>query len=140
MEMLVDLNYYTNTFLGGSIDSDTFAQLNMQSQTIILKSIIHRTYDEVLELDSDTITDVKNAICSQISFLNSNGGMSVLSGNNTGLLTSESYSGSYSYSKQENQAFKYMTYVNGVIIAPMVYTYLANTGLLYAGVDLSYER
>ena len=138
-EMLVSYDYYTNTFLGDSITEATFNKLNTQSQFIILKGVIHKSYEDVVELDAETITDVKNAICAQISYMNENGGMSMLSGQNTGLLTSESYGGSYSYSMQENKAFSYIKYINGIAIAPMVYIYLSGTGLLYAGVDLNYE-
>lgn len=137
-ERLVDFEYY-NSFMDDGIDETTFDKLNTQSQFIILKGVIHRSLEEVNELESDIITDVKNAICSQISYMNENGGMSMLSGNNTGLLSSESYGGSYSYSMQENRAYKFIKYVNGIAIAPMVYIYLTGTGLLYAGVDINYE-
>lgn len=136
--ILVDYEYYS-AFTGDSIDEAMFNKLNTQSQFIILKGVIHRDYDCVIGMDEDIVTDVKNAICAQISYMNENGGLSMLSGNNSSLLTSENYGGSYSYSKQENKAYDFIKYVNGIAIAPMVYIHLQNTGLLYAGVDLNYE-
>lgn len=136
--ILVDYEYYS-AFTDDSIDEAMFNKLNTQSQFIILKGVIHRDYDCVIGMDEDIVTDVKNAICAQISYMNENGGLSMLSGNNSSLLTSESYGGSYSYSKQENKAYDFIKYVNGIAIAPMVYIHLQDTGLLYAGVDLNYE-
>lgn len=136
--MIVDFNYYIGIYGENSISENDFKMLNVQAQPLI-EVITKHNEKELLAMEEDIVEAVKKAICSQISYFKDNGGMSVMNGNSSNLLTSESYGGSYSYSKQENQALNKIKYVNGIPVAPMVYVYLLPTNLLYAGVDVYYE-
>lgn len=135
--MITDYEFYQKNF-DSSIDEETFNKLNMQSQPII--EYLTRCSEEMLLSYSEHLDNIKKAICSQIFYLQQNGGMSVLNGESKNLLTSESYGGSYSYSKQNNKALEKLVYINGIPVAPMVKIYLGNTGLLYAGVGITYEK
>lgn len=133
--MIVDYNFYNGVY-PDTVEEKDFNLLNNQAQPII-EMITHKSESVLLGLESDDLDRVKKAICSQIYFFADNGGTSVVNGDSSKLITSESYAGSYSWSKQSNDAFKSIKYVNGLPIAPMVNVFLAPTNLLYAGVDLA---
>lgn len=127
--MIVDLDFYTNVYK--EIATDDFDKLNVASQSII----------EYLTLKGGTtlsnspfLVNIKNAICSQIEYLSQNGSLKALQGQNTGDFKSESI-GSYSYTRNNKNSD--ITYLNGIPVAPMVFTYLMPTGLLYCGVPCS---
>lgn len=135
--MIVDYEFYKTNF-DSSISEETFNKLNMQSQPVI--EYLTRCSEEMLLSYSEHLDNIKKAICAEIFYVNQNGGVSVFNGESKNLLTSESYAGSYSYSKQDNKALENIKYINGVPVAPMVNIYLGNTGLLYAGVGITYGK
>jgi len=129
--MIVDYEFYKNTYKGEDMDDSTFAKLNVNSQSIV-EYLTNKLESSLLELPSDILEKVKYAICSQIEYLIQNGGIKALAGNDAGQYQSESYS-SYSYNKGTKQTDA-IQYINGVPVAPMLRIHLGNTGLLYKGV------
>jgi len=124
--MLVDETYYTDVF--GGKKTDAFDSLNRDAQAVIS----YLTRKSEYELSQHVfLTDVLNAICSQIQYMDSLGGEKAATAAH---VASESYAGAYSYTVDSKQAAQ-RQYVNGVPLSGMVFTYLANTGLLYAGVS-----
>lgn len=115
--MLVDETYYTNTFYGNDIED--FDKQNARSQAIILSMI---RMDESEASSHERVSDIKNAICSQIELLANNGEVI-----NRGKMQSESI-GSYSYTISDKYSFS--EYEN-IPISPMVYIYLK--GLIKGG-------
>lgn len=133
--MIVDYEYYTNIYNGQSLDETTFVKLNNKSQAII-EYLTRKPESSLTELSGNILNNVKNAICSEIEYINSNGGEEVLIGKDSNQYQSESYS-SYSYQKGTKQSDT-IQYLNGIPIAPMVNIYLSNTGLLYKGVRYAF--
>ena len=131
MTMIVDKAYYTDVYKGGNVED--FDRLNGVSQSFV-EYLTRQTADQLLSLPSKVLEQVKQAICSEIDYLNTLGGMGSVNSKADLSKTSENYAGSYSYTVDSGSVAK-VVYVNGIPYAPMIDIYLANTGLLYAGVD-----
>lgn len=116
--MIVNEEYYKNTYKGDTVDN--FDKMNKFSQAIV-EYLTKQNEEELLAIEK--IEKVKDAICTQIEFLNING-KNAINGQSTSQLTSESYSGSYSYSKKTLDKTQDIKYYNGLPIAPMVFIYL----------------
>lgn len=129
--MIVDESYFTGDF-GGELPKG-FVRLNLASQSFV-EFLTNRSADELLELSATVLERVKQAICAEIEYLDTLGGVSALNGKPDVQKKSESYGGSYSYSLDDKQLAE-IRYTNGIPHAPLVDTLLAPTGLLYAGRD-----
>lgn len=127
--MIVDEEYFTKVF-GGELPA-TFARLNAASQSFV-EFLTSSTADELLGLSAVVLERVKQAICSEIEYLDVLGGVNALNGKPNVQKKSESYGGSYSYSLDDKQLAE-IRYTNGIPHAPLVDAILAPTGLLYAG-------
>lgn len=128
--MIVDKAYF-EAYKGEDIKD--FDSLNGTSQSFI-EYLTRKSESELLELPEVLLKKVKDAICAEINYLDSLGGMKALNSKQDLQKTSESYAGSYSYSV-DSKNIAQIEYVNGLPKAPLIETYLGNTGLLYAGVD-----
>lgn len=129
--MIVDTSFYEDTYHGQ--ETNEFDRLNVISQSLI-ESLTNHSEDELLSLHQNVLERVRMAICAEIEYLYSLGGIKAINAKQDVQKTSESYAGSYSYSVDSKQ-FASIQYVNGVPRAPLIDTYLSNTGLLYSGVD-----
>ena len=129
--MIVDQAYYKDVYKGGDVQD--FDRLNGVSQSFV-EYLTRLNARQLEELKEPLLTSVKNAICSEIDYLNSLGGMGAVQSKADLQKTSENYAGSYSYTVASGSVAE-VKYINGVPYAPMIEIYLGNTGLLYAGVD-----
>lgn len=127
--MIVDEAYYQDKF--GAELPKSFPRLNSASQSFI-EFLTNRSADELAALPDAILNRVKQAICSEIEYIESLGGTKALNGKPDVQKKSESYGGSYSYSIDDKQLAS-IRYVNGIPYAPVVDVLLIPTGLLYAG-------
>lgn len=117
---MVDYGYYITTYCGEPIDGETFKRLAVRSHDIIMSLT-----GNVTETD-----DIKKAQCAEIEFLSKNGGVEATAGNDKSQFVSESIGG-YSYSRgNSNSATSSIQYINGLPIAPMVWTYIRRVGVV----------
>ena len=130
MTMIVDDAYFEE-YKGGSIDD--FERLNGVSQSLI-EYLTRKSSADLLQMPEMVLEKVKQAICAEIDYLSSLGGVSAINSKAELQKTSENYAGSYSYTVDSKNIAE-IKYANGIPCAPLVETYLTPTGLLYAGVD-----
>lgn len=127
--MIVEQSYYEDIYKG--VETKDFERLNDISQSFV--EYIARTTSESLKQAPDKVLEaVKKAICAEISYLETLGGINAVNSKQDLQKTSESYAGAYSYSISSKQQSA-IKYINGIPCAPLVEVYLANTGLLYSG-------
>ena len=120
---LVTLEYYQGTFLGEPIDADVFPRYELRAEELIL-SLIRMNEAKALTLTGDTLTAVKKAICAQIEYFQEYGiGISVY-GKEAG--------GGFTVGKVSVNNGSASGAASGArsMIAPAVYVYLEQTGLL----------
>lgn len=129
--MIVDIEFYKDSYRGR--ETDEFDRLNAASQSLI-ESLTSHDECSLLGLNESVLERVRKAICAEIEFLCSLGGMNAVNAKQDVQKTSESYGGSYSYSV-DNKQLSGVQYVNGIPYAPLIDIYLSATGLLYTGVD-----
>ena len=120
---LVTLEYYQDTFLGEPITADVFPRYELRAEELIL-SLIRMNEAKALTLTGDTLTAVKKAVCAQIEYFQEYGiGISVY-GKEAG--------GGFTVGKVSVNNGSASGAASGArsMIAPAVYVYLEQTGLL----------
>jgi hypothetical protein len=120
---LVSYKYYSETYLGEPVSADDFPRYEKRAEMLVL-SAIKRTADQVASMSEATVTAVMDAICAQIDYLYEYG------------------VGVASYGKEAGGGFTVgQVHVNNgssskasaggaSMLAPAVYVYLEQTGLL----------
>lgn len=122
----VDMDYYTNTYKGESVDETDFLSLSGRAEEIIEEMTMYHVTPVIFPTLPERVQEsVKMAVCAQIEYLDANGGADLDNGadlQSAGL-------GKFNYSK-----------VSGVsgdsgqsIYAPRARRILAPTGFLYRG-------
>ena len=124
---LVTQTFYTDTYYGETIATTDFPKYETRAQDLIL-GLIKKTEAEVLQLPEATRVLVQKAICAEIEYLNEYGltvsafGKEAGGGFTVGKVSVHEGSGAAAASGARS------------MIAPGVYVYLEQTGLLYPGV------
>ncbi len=120
----VTQNFYDNEFHGESVDVDDFPSLLDRACEIIEERTMHRLNETTFSvMPSDTQKRIQKAICSQIEYIDANGGSEF--DNDTGLASAGL--GKFNYSASA---------VSGGSIprcSPRAIRILTPTGLLYRG-------
>lgn len=129
--MIVNQSYYLETYKGK--ETAEFDRLNDVSQAFV-ENLTKHNEAELIKIPESVLERVRKAICAEIEYLCSLGGVKAVNAKQDIQKTSESYGGSYSYSL-DSKNMASIRYVNGVPYAPMIDIYLSETGLLYSGVD-----
>lgn len=70
--MLIDQNYYENTFGGASLEASLFLKLSTKAERNI-QTITRYKVEDFATLTGTTLDRVKEAICLQIEYLSING-------------------------------------------------------------------
>lgn len=112
---------YYKSFIGNLPDDFNILNQFATDQIDIMcgYKIARKGFDNLIEFEQ---TAIKKAICMQISFLSQNGGLDSINENISSMTLGKF---SYTANTSENTNNNY---------SPMVYYYLAPTGLLYSGV------
>ena len=129
---LVNYDYYINAFYGEPVSQEDFPRYEMRSEDAVL-ALIKKTAAEVNRLSEQLQTAVKKAICAQIEYLYEYGvGVSVY-GKEAG--------GGFTVGKVSVNNGSAAGAASGArsMIAPGVYVYLEQTGLLNPAVDTAPE-
>lgn len=126
---IVTREYYNDIYMGDPIAEDDFARYERRAETLILY-LIRKTESEVSALIPSTYMAVENAICAEMEYLYEYGmGVATYGKEGGGGFTVGKVSvkdgGSESGAK--------------TMIAPAVYIYLEQTGLLNANVPTAAE-
>lgn len=127
---LVTLEYYTDTFLGEPVAADEFPRYELRAEELIL-SLIRMNETKAATLTGDTLTAVKKAICAQIEYFQEYGVGVAVYGKEAG--------GGFTVGKVSVNNGSSTAAASGArsIIAPAVYIYLEQTGLLNPAVPVA---
>jgi hypothetical protein len=128
---LVDYDYYTDTYMGEAITAEDFPRYEARAEDAIL-ILINKTADEAALLPEAVLAAVDKAICAQIEYLYEYGLSISVYGKEAG--------GGFTVGKVSvNNGGT--TGAAGVksMLAPAVYAYLEQTGLLNPQVDTGAE-
>lgn len=121
----VTYDYYNSVFSGESVDNADFPGLLSRASEIVEEMCMYRISETNFQsLSSDVQDRVKKAICSQIEYLDANGGGDLDMGNDfqsAGL-------GKFSYTKASSADGTSQS-----LYSPRALRYLFPTGLLYRG-------
>lgn len=129
---LVSYSYYNDTYLGEPVSQDDFPRYEKRAEMLVL-SMIKKTADQAAALPAAVLEAVQNAISAQIDYLYEYGvgvasyGKEAGGGFTVGKVSV--HNGSSSHAEAGAQS----------MIAPAVYVYLEQTGLLNAQVDTAPE-
>jgi hypothetical protein len=133
---LVTLEYYQDTFLGEPVAADEFPRYELRAEELIL-SLIRMNETKAAELPEDTLTAVQKAICAQVEYFQEYGIGVAIYGKEAG--------GGFTVGKVSVNNGSSTAAASGArsMIAPAVYVYLEQTGLLnpavpVAGMPLQY--
>ena len=120
---LVTLEYYQGTFLGEPIAAEVFPRYELRAEELIL-GLIRSTEAKVAELSEDLQTAVKKAICAQVEYFQEYGIGVAVYGKEAG--------GGFTVGKVSVNNGSSTAAASGArsMIAPAVYGYLEQTGLL----------
>lgn len=126
---LVTLEYYSDTFLGEPVAADEFPRYELRAEELIL-SLIRMNETKAAALTGDTLTAVKKAICAQIEYFQEYGVGVAVYGKEAG--------GGFTVGKVSVNNGSSTAAASGArsIIAPAVYIYLEQTGLLNPAVPV----
>ena len=126
---LVTLEYYSDTFLGEPVAADEFPRYELRAEELIL-SLIRMNETKAATLTADTLTAVKKAICAQIEYFQEYGVGVAVYGKEAG--------GGFTVGKVSVNNGSSTAAASGArsIIAPAVYIYLEQTGLLNPAVPV----
>lgn len=128
---LVDYDYYTDTYMGEAITAEDFPRYEARAEDAIL-ILINKTADEAALLPEAVLAAVDKAICAQIEYLYEYGMSISVYGKEAG--------GGFTVGKVSvNNGGT--TGAAGIksMLAPAVYAYLEQTGLLNPQVDTGAE-
>lgn len=120
---LVTLEYYQDTFLGEPVAADEFPRYELRAEELIL-SLIRMNDTKAAELPEDTLTAVQKAICAQVEYFQEYGIGVAIYGKEAG--------GGFTVGKVSVNNGSSTAAASGArsMIAPAVYVYLEQTGLL----------
>ena len=123
----VTQEYYSDTFLGESVDDTDFPGLLERASEIVEEMTMYRlTPVTFLAMSQDIQERVRKAVCAQIEYLNANGGSEM----DNGADVQSASLGKFSYTKTSagsNDSSAQSIY------APRAQRILMPTGLLYRG-------
>jgi len=127
---LVTLVYYQDTFLGEPVAADDFPRFELRAQELIL-GLIRQTEEQVAELSEQLQTAVKKAVCAQIEYFQEYGIGVAVYGKEAG--------GGFTVGKVSVNNGSSTAAASGArsMIAPAVYVYLEQTGLLNPAVGVA---
>ena len=127
---LVTLEYYQDTFLGEPVAADEFPRYELRAEELIL-SLIRMNETKAAELPEDTLTAVQKAICAQIEYFQEYGIGVAIYGKEAG--------GGFTVGKVSVNNGSSTAAASGArsMIAPAVYVYLEQTGLLNPAVPVA---
>ena len=127
---LVTLEYYSDTFLGEPVAADEFPRYELRAEELIL-SLIRMNETKAATLTGDTLTAVKKAVCAQIEYFQEYGVGVAVYGKEAG--------GGFTVGKVSVNNGSSTAAASGArsIIAPAVYIYLEQTGLLNPAVPVA---
>lgn len=125
---LVTLEYYQGTFIGEAVAAEDFPRFELRAQELIL-GLIRQTEEQVAELSEGLQTAVKKAICAQIEYFQEYGIGVAVYGKEAG--------GGFTVGKVSVNNGGSTAAASGArsMIAPAVYVYLEQTGLLNPAVQ-----
>ena len=124
---LVTLTFYQNTYLGETVATADFPRFDARAEDLIL-GLIKKTEAEALALPAATLLLVRKAVCAQIEYFNEYGINVSVYGKEAG--------GGFTVGKVSVNNGSASAAATGAksMIAPAVYVYLEQTGLLYPGI------
>lgn len=127
---LVTLEYYQDTFLGEPVAADEFPRYELRAEELIL-SLIRMNETKAAELPEDTLTAVQKAICAQVEYFQEYGIGVAIYGKEAG--------GGFTVGKVSVNNGSSTAAASGArsMIAPAVYVYLEQTGLLNPAVPVA---
>ena len=127
MAYIVKSDY--TSFTTTAISDNDFTLISERASDIIDTITFNKVADKGISFYPSSVQNkIKKATCALCESIQTNGGVTALA-QSTDDLTSVSI-GSFSYGKNSNSG---TNSVYGVTIPPMLYMYLAGTGLLYCG-------
>lgn len=122
----VDEKYYREQFHGEPVDDADFPSLCARAIEMVEEMTMYRLSESRFSSMSDVIQErVKKAVCTQIEYLDANGGSDLDNGND---LQSAGL-GKFNYTKSAGSNGD----TSSCMYAPRALRYLAPTGLLYRG-------
>lgn len=127
---LVTLEYYQDTFLGEPVAADEFPRYELRAEELIL-SLIRMNETKAAALPEDTLTVVQKAICAQVEYFQEYGIGVAIYGKEAG--------GGFTVGKVSVNNGSSTAAASGArsMIAPAVYVYLEQTGLLNPAVPVA---
>ena len=127
---LVTLEYYQDTFLGEPVTADEFPRYELRAEELIL-SLIRMNETKASALPEDTLTAVQKAICAQVEYFQEYGIGVAVYGKEAG--------GGFTVGKVSVNNGSSTAAASGArsMIAPAVYVYLEQTGLLNPAVPVA---
>lgn len=127
---LVTLEYYQDTFLGEPVTADEFPRYELRAEELIL-SLIRMNETKAAALPEDTLTAVQKAICAQVEYFQEYGIGVAVYGKEAG--------GGFTVGKVSVNNGSSTAAASGArsMIAPAVYVYLEQTGLLNPAVPVA---
>lgn len=127
---LVTLEYYQETFLGEPVAADEFPRYELRAEELIL-SLIRMNETKAAALPEDTLTAVQKAICAQVEYFQEYGIGVAVYGKEAG--------GGFTVGKVSVNNGSSTAAASGArsMIAPAVYIYLEQTGLLNPAVPVA---
>lgn len=124
MSAIVDENYYTDIYKGAEVDDDLSVLLDRASD--IVRQNIFYNIDDIEKLPGFMQENIKKAVCAQVEFISSNGGLESLNSNGTSGFSIGKFSMSSGNSVSGNSS-------GAASPAPLMLSYLEAAGLLYRG-------
>lgn len=127
---LVTIEYYQGTFLGEPIAAEDFPRYELRAEELIL-SLIRMNETKAAALPEDTLTAVQKAICAQVEYFQEYGIGVAIYGKEAG--------GGFTVGKVSVNNGSSTAAASGArsMIAPAVYVYLEQTGLLNPAVPVA---
>lgn len=127
---LVTLEYYQDTFLGEPVAADEFPRYELRAEELTL-SLIRMNETKAAALPEDTLTAVQKAICAQVEYFQEYGIGVAIYGKEAG--------GGFTVGKVSVNNGSSTAAASGArsMIAPAVYVYLEQTGLLNPAVPVA---
>ena len=123
---IVSYEYYTNTYMGESVDESDFPRYDLRAETII-RNITKGATDNFDRFTEGTKEAVMNAICVQIEYYVLNG---------LDIAVAGSVGGGFTVGKVSVQNGAQVKTGASSMVCPMAIAYLETTGLLYPAVDV----
>ena len=120
---IVSIEYYTNVYMGEAIATEDFPRYENRAENMVLL-FIKKTADKVEALPQPILDSVKNAICAQMEYLYEEGITVASTGQEESFTVGK-------VSVKSGSSDKGMA----AMMAPAIYMYLEQTGLLNPSVE-----